>query len=127
MKLRLRKNSIRLRLLQNEIEQLRNGRKVSEKIQFNQSQIFTYTIAVSDTAREISARFAEGEIIVEIPLEQTLDWTNTNRVGLETEQKVDESLTLKITLEKDFVCLDRPLDADNADAFPHPKMNCAEK
>ena len=127
MKLRLRKNSIRLRLLQSEIDQLRNNRKVSEKIHFNQSQTFAYTIVISDESREISARFENGEIFVEIPSEQAFDWTNTNRVGLETEQKIDENLTLKITLEKDFVCLDRPFDADNADAFPHPKMNCAEK
>ena len=31
---------------------------------------------------------------------------------------------LKITVEKDFVCVERPLDEDNKDAFPHPKMNC---
>jgi hypothetical protein len=84
----------------------------------------SYTLTISEEAKEISAGFENGEIIVQIPFEQALDWTETNRVGLENEQKIGENLTLKITLEKDFVCLERPLDADNADAFPHPKMNC---
>ena len=127
MKLRLRENSIRLRLLQSEIEQLRNNRCVSEKIQFANSKSLTYTIVVSDAAEEISAGFEDGEITVEIPLERATEWLETNRVGLENERKVDGNAALEITLEKDFVCLDRPLDADNADAFPHPKLNRGEK
>jgi len=31
---------------------------------------------------------------------------------------------LKIILEKDFSCPERPLDADNADAFQNPKSSC---
>lgn len=122
MKLRLRENSIRLRLLQGEIQQLRENGIVSEKIQFNQSQTFTYTLKISNEIKQISASFENSEVIVVIPFDAARDWTETNLVGLESEQSVDGNLTLKIKLEKDFVCLDRPLDKDNADAFPHLKQ-----
>lgn len=125
MKIRLRENSIRLRLLQREVEQLQKTGIVSEQIRFGQTQILTYTLKISNDAARISACFKDEEITVEIPLAAARNWTGTNLVGLENEQIINESSTLKISIEKDFVCLERPLDADNADAFPHPKMNCA--
>lgn len=124
MKLRLRENSIRLRLLQSEVAKLREGGFVSEKIRFSQSQMLIYTIAISGDAKEISARFEYDEIVVEIPKSAARDWTETNLVGLESEQTIDENARLKILVEKDFACPDRPFDTDNADAFPNPKTNC---
>jgi len=125
MKLRLRENSIRLRLLQSEVEQLRKSGSVSETIRFSQFQVLTYILKISNDAAEISARFESGKITVEVPSNAARNWTETNLVGLENKQTVNKNMTLKITIEKDFVCLERPLDADNADAFPHPKMHCA--
>ena len=124
MKLRLRENSIRLRLLQSEIKQLKENGFVTEKIQFAPSQILTYTINFSTDANEISAHFQVGEILISIPQDIAEQWVNTNQVGLETEQIIDNEKNLKILIEKDFVCVDRPMDKDNLDAFPHPKMNC---
>ncbi len=123
MKLRLRENSIRLRLLRGEIQQLRASGIVCEKIQFNQFQILSYALKVSEEVKEISASFKDQEIIVEIPLAAARNWTESNLVGLESEQKIDGKQTLKILIEKDFVCPDRPFDKDIADAFiPHPKI-----
>ena len=73
---------------------------------------------------EILAEFRESEISIFLPLEIAKNWIETNLVGLQKEQKIDERLSLQIIVEKDFVCLDRPMDADNLDAFPHPKMKC---
>lgn len=125
MKLRLRENSIRLRLLKSEIELLRKSGSVSKKILFSQSQFLSYTLKISNDAAEISACFEEKEITVVVPSATAREWTETNLVGLEREQAIGENSTLKISIEKDFVCLERPLDADNADSFPHPNMNCA--
>jgi hypothetical protein len=124
MKLRLRENSVRLRLLQTEVAKLQENGSVSEQIRFGQSQNLTYTLKASDAAEEISAYFSDGEMIVEVPAHKAQEWATGKEVGLQKEQKVDDALTLKILIEKDFVCLERPADADNADAFPHPKMNC---
>ena len=86
MKLRLRKNSIRLPLLQNEIEQLQSNRKVSEKIQFSPFQSFAYTIAISDAAGEISARFEDGEIIFSSPVAGIKKFTVRRNMNISTAE-----------------------------------------
>ena len=124
MKLRLRENSIRLRLLQTEIAQLRERGSVSEKISFAPGQTFQYSIGISKNGNEIKARFENGGVKIEIPKTLATEWIETERIGLESEQIVDDNLRLKIVLEKDFSCPERPLDPDNANAFPNPKSSC---
>ncbi len=106
MKLRLRENSIRLRLLQSEIKMLHDDGFVSEKIRFATQQTLTYTIRASEIIQEIAAQFENEEITIEVPKLLADEWTQTECVGLEGEQKIDGNLSLKILLEKDFVCLD---------------------
>ena len=124
MKLRLRENSIRLRLLQSEIAKLKETGTVSETIIFSESQKLTYSLNVSDAAKQIAARFENSAIVVEIPRQLSDEWTTTELVGLRNRLKAGDGATLEISIEKDFVCLERPADPDNADAFPHPKTNC---
>lgn len=124
MKLRFRENSIRLRLLQSEVKNLKESGSVSEKITFGNSQNLIYRLQISNQADAISADFESDEIVVRIPSETARDWIDTEKVGLEIEQETGNGKPLKILIEKDFVCVERPADADNADAFPHPKMKC---
>ena len=126
MKLRLRENSIRLRLLQSEVVQLREIGNVSETIVFgiNPAENLTYSLRVSEDADEISAQMTDNQIEVFLPLNAAEIWVDTNEVGLYAEQKTGDLTTLKIIVEKDFVCVERPTDADNRDAFPHPKIKC---
>jgi hypothetical protein len=124
MKLRLRENSIRLRLLQSEITRLHEHGSVSEKISFAPLNALNYSIDISEQAKEITAHFKNGDIKVEIPKALANEWIETEQIGLENEQFIDENLRLKIVLEKDFSCPERPLDPDNADAFPNPSSSC---
>ncbi len=126
MKLRLRENSIRLRLLQSEVIQLCEIGDVSETIVFgiNPTETLTYSLRISAEASEISAHKTDNQIKIFLPLLTAENWADSNEVGLYSEQKIGDLATLKIIIEKDFVCADRPLDADNADAFPHSKMKC---
>ena len=124
MKLRLRENTIRLRLLQSEISKLAEFGEVTETITFGLTQTLSYRIEVSAPHLEISAEFKASEITIFLPLEIAKNWLETNLVGLEKEQNINAEKTLKILVEKDFVCIDRPMDADNLDAFPHPKIKC---
>lgn len=124
MKLRLRKNSIRLRLLQSEITRLHEHGSVSEKIRFAPQNALDYSIDVSEQAKEITAHFKDGDIKIEIPKALANEWIETEQIGLENEQIIDGNLRLKIVLEKDFSCPERPLDPDNSDAFPNPKSSC---
>ncbi len=126
MKLRLRENSIRLRLLQSEVIQLHKTGNVSETIVFgiNPTENLTYSLRTSAEESEISAQIIDNQIEVFLPLLMAEIWTDSNEVGIYGVQKIRDLAVLKIIVEKDFVCVERPLDADNADAFPHPKMKC---
>jgi hypothetical protein len=126
MKLRLRENSIRLRLLQPEVHQLRETGNVSERIIFgiNPTETLTYSLRVSGEAEKIYARMTDNKIEIFLPVKMAENWTDTNEVGLYETQEISDLSELKITVEKDFVCVERPSDKDNKDAFPHPKMKC---
>ena len=126
MKLRLRENSIRLRLLQTEVKQLRETGNVSERIIFgiNPTETLTYSLRVSEDAENIYAQMTDNQIEIFLPLNAAEKWADTSEVGLYATQTIGDLGELKITVEKDFVCVDRPNDKDNKDAFPHPKMKC---
>lgn len=126
MKLRLRENSIRLRLLQTEVRRLSERGEVSETIVFGAgaAETLTYTLRVRAEAEKISAQISCNRVEISLPQNAAKNWAETNEVGLYAEQTIGEAKRLKIFVEKDFVCVERPADADNKDAFPHPKMQC---
>lgn len=121
MKLRLRKNSIRLRLLKSEIAQLKEKGFVSEEIRFDTNQSITYTIQVENNKGKITSCFENDKIIISVPSILAKSWIETEKVGLEQYQIINENLGLRILLEKDFICLTRPMDSDNMDSFPNPE------
>ena len=121
MKLRLKENSIRFRLLRSEVTTLAEKGAVYETIQFGPTDddIFTYSIVASDEVTEISAHFLHNRMLVKVPESVAREWALHEQVGLEASQVVGEDgALLTILIEKDFVCIGRPDDPDNADAFP---------
>lgn len=126
MKLRLRENSIRLRLLQTEVSQLREMGNVSERIifGFDPTDTLTYSLRVSGETEKIYAQMIDNQIEIFLPLKMAENWIYTEEVGLYETQVISDLGELNIIVEKDFVCVDRPFDEDNKDAFPHPKMKC---
>ncbi len=126
MKLRLRENSIRLRLLQTEVRRLRETGSVAEQITFgiNPGENLIYALVVSADASDITAQISNGRIEITLPVQTAENWAETNLTGLYGEQKISDTVRLKIIVEKDFVCGERPGDADNNDACPHPKTIC---
>ncbi len=125
MKLRIRGNTLRLRLLQTEVATLREKGRISESIAFGPSDDdrLTYTLAISETAKEPHAAFEKNEIVVSLPSAEANTWVSTEQVGISANTSSAGS-TLDLLIEKDFVCLTRTDDPDNADAYPNPEMEC---
>ncbi len=126
MKIRIRGNSIRLRLLQSEVKQLGEMGKVSEQIRFGltDNEILIYTLQTSPETNEITAGFCRNEICVTLPEALAKNWIETDEeISLESEKDLEND-RLKILVEKDFVCLTRKDDPDNLDAFPNPDLEC---
>jgi hypothetical protein len=123
MKLRIKGNSIRLRLLKSEVEKFAEQGYISDEVRFGDGTL-KYSVRMSDSADVIKGIFAENEIVVVIPEKAARDWAGTESVGFEAEQPIAANESLTIVIEKDFVCMDRLDDPDRADAYPNPNIEC---
>lgn len=127
MKLRIKGNSIRFRLLRSEVERLAANGTITEEVRFGTGtdQSLKYSIISSDGVDDVTAQFADNQILVLLPESVTLEWTSGDGVGIETSMNVGSGDELSILIEKDFECIGRPDDPDRADAFPNPSVECA--
>ncbi|MDB5354732.1 MAG: hypothetical protein JWN24_1185 [Phycisphaerales bacterium] len=127
MKLRIRGNSIRLRLGQSEVRRLLVGGSVEESTAFGPSeqQRFGYSLCVSLDLPDVSASFADGRIIVRVPMTMVREWATTDQVSIDAIQPAGDDGQLRILIEKDFECIDAPRDESQEDAFPHPLLTGA--
>lgn len=124
MKLRIRGDSVRLRLTQGEVRTLAERGSVVETTSFGGSQL-AYAIVLGDVrndqtlAASLVATAQESRIEVRVETNAGRTWAASDAVGLES---VDGRL--RIVVEKDYACLkDRPHE-DDADAFPNPNTTC---
>lgn len=113
MKLRIRGNSLRLRLSQSEVSQLLSEGRVEDAISFGPSKL-AYVLTTSDVDH-VRATYESNRIVVTLPKDRAQEWTSTDEVGIESKGE------LAILVEKDWSCL-KPRDGeDDSDAFPHPE------
>ena len=122
MKLRMKNNSIRLRLTQSEVARFAETGRVTETIEFGLEpfQRFAYALRSDSETEEIQAVIESNRITVLIPKAQADEWTNTARIGMAGEQNIGAEKTLRLLVEKDFACLEPRPGEDERDAFPHP-------
>ena len=129
MKLRIRDNSIRLRLGKSEVAQLARDGSVHASIRFSdvpKTQL-RYSLVTSLAATEISAHLGDGEIKVTVPEGLAREWANSEQTGLKHEQRIDREESLAILVEKDFHSLQPRADEDQSDSFANPfegKKHC---
>jgi len=117
MKLRIQGNSLRMRLTQKEVAQVRNHGFVESHIEFAPGRSLAYLIEGSPKAEAMSATFDGHAIRVTIPMLEMTDWAESDQVGIEARSQTG----VQLLLEKDFKCLHRSADQE-PDAYPHPLM-----
>ena len=127
MKLRIKGNSIRLRLGQSEVRRLLSEGIVSESTTFNLflGQRLEYVLCTATNLLAMTASFRDGRIIVRMPASVMRNWASTEQVGVETTQVGSDGCVLKILVEKDFECIDAPQNESQEDAFPNPQIGAA--
>lgn len=123
MKLRIKDNSIRFRLLRTEVQTLAEEGRIESHTQLSASNPagrLSYSIEHGIHCKAIAAEQDGLSIRVTAPTEDIVVWARDNSaVGLYAEQLVYGGEMLQITIEKDFACIDRS-DADNVDTFENP-------
>ena len=110
MKLRIKGNTIRLRLTQSEVAAVVRGDAVVETTSLPR----TFSYALETAGEEIGASFANGRMTVNVPHAVAVRWGNTEEVSLRGREG-----GVEILVEKDFACL-VPREGENPDAFPNP-------
>ena len=122
MKLRIRGNSLRLRLGQAEVARVGEGGRVEETVAFGAAPEarLVYAVEASATTSTIAATYAANVVTVALPLALARSWAAGDAVGLEAQQAIGGGGVLSILVEKDFACLKPRTGEDDTDAFPHP-------
>jgi len=118
MKLRIKGNSIRLRLLRSEVERFAADGRISDEIHFGDRGL-RYALVASAYTQTTHARMEDDEIAVVIPRDEATKWASSEDVAIEANQPIGNGEELSILIEKDFVCVGRPDDPDREDAFPN--------
>lgn len=121
MKLRIRDNSVRLRLMRGEVDELREKGVVEASTGFPGNRSFRYSVESSPASVTPAAFFSDNRIILRLPETTVLAWSTSEQVSIEGEQVLDDGGILKILVEKDFVCLTGRDDEDESDMYPHPE------
>jgi hypothetical protein len=122
MKLRIKGNSIRLRLGRSEVRRLATDGMLEESTAFGPSkeQCLVYALCVSDDEPDICATFGDRRIVIQVPAKVAHQWVTTEQVGIQATQQTGDGGELQILIEKDFECIEAPSDESQEDAFPHP-------
>src|SRR5258706_6103110 len=105
MKLRIRGNSLRLRLAQTEVARLVRAGRVEDRTQLGQDPGLSLEVRLqlSEFRLVPGVEFDGGRITVSLPEAQAKSWARENEVGIYGE----EPWGLKIIIEKDFQCLNQ--------------------
>ena len=121
MKIRIKGNTLRLRLTQTEVEKVSAGEIVEEKVPFGKGQpTFRYTINVDNKTDKISATYLNHIINIGLPQKQAEQWASTDQISLEENIHWEDGTTLQVLVEKDFQCLHKRPAEDEGDNFPNP-------
>jgi hypothetical protein len=125
MKLRIKGDSVRLRLTQGEVAALAKDGLVEDQVRFAPGHSLAYRIAADGEVSQLVASFDGAAIEVRIPRRAAREWCTSDTVTLAGTQ-LNPGGGLRIVVEKDFACLKPREDEDESDHFPHPMQNAAE-
>lgn len=112
MKIRIKENTIRLRLSKTDVSIFTQHGYIEKTTMFG-NNIFIYALEQCK-ADQLTATFNNSKITLHMPVAMTTEWQATERIGFEG---YDGNLFMLI--EKDFQCLDNVAE-DQSDNYPNP-------
>jgi len=122
MKLRIKGDSLRLRVSPSEVQRLMFSGRIEETIHFAPGVHLTYALNHSAVTPCITVSYTPNELAVTVPTGVAQVWAHGNDVGI-CGSVPNGSGFLEIAIEKDFACLD-PSQAVHHDTYPNPKTAC---
>jgi len=121
MKLRIKGDSLRIRVSRSEVAKLLGGDCLEETVHFTPEACakFTYALQQAPSLSRPAVQYAENRVAILIPADQANAWGTTDQVGIAEDISLGNLGLLALLIEKDFACLDRN-EKDNEDTFPNP-------
>jgi len=104
VKLRIHGNSLRLRLEDSEVAQLRNTGLCSHTLQFGDGARLTYRLETSSLVTAMDAEYRQDCIRIVIPLDLAHEWAESDQPSLSLHRTAGGPSLL---IEKDLQCLHR--------------------
>ncbi len=126
MKLRIKGDSLRLRLAQGEMRTLAEQGEVEDRVSFPGGAALRYRLRTETNTDLISVSYESNLIDILIPRAQAERWCGTDLVTLSASQAT-ASGELRVVLEKDWACLAPREGEDESDNFPHPEAGQGAK
>lgn len=121
MKLRIRGNSIRLRLTKGEIALLGDTGRVAASTDFGAEwPVFKYELRTDEETEGVRALFDRNTIRILLSVSAATAWIKSETVGIESTQQTSANSFLRLLIEKDFKCLSPRDGEDESDTFENP-------
>jgi hypothetical protein len=121
MKLRIRGDSIRLRLTRSEVADLVAHGAVAELTRLPVGAGFGYQLRSDPLASAVTATFEAGVLGVAVPKALAEAWAASAEVAMHGELPVAGGM-LTILVEKDFPCMTVRPGEDDSDAFARDRL-----
>lgn len=123
MKLRIRGDSIRLRLTKTDLATLVKRGTIAESMRMAPNAVFEYRLTADGELKDARVALSAGTLEVRLPRDQIGRWADSNEVGIETRQANGSDGGLLVLVEKDFPCLTARPHEDDSDAFSRPNTD----
>lgn len=123
MKLRIKGNSLRLRITRSEVDSLVNDGRIEETTWLGRDDgsRISYVLEHEAGAKAVDLRFNPPVLAVVVPTFQVREWATSDEVGIYKRLDLGVRGAVDLVIEKDFACL-HGTDEENEDAFPNPNM-----
>jgi hypothetical protein len=123
MKIRIKGNSIRVRLSRSEVDKLATEGIIEEFTEFN-DRTFGYKLKSAAGIETLSADFNGNDIIMQVSDQICKVWAGNEVVGYSETMTLKNGNSLSLLLEKDFKCIDAAVTEDQSDNFENPLLTC---
>jgi hypothetical protein len=118
MKLRIRGDSVRLRLRQAEVRELLATGFIEESTTFSPEATLRYRLETGGGL--LRAVFESNRLCVTVPHAAAKRWASSEQVGISDDQPAGQERMLRILIEKDFACKEGNSLEPQEDAFENP-------
>lgn len=125
MKLRIKGNTLRLRVSRSEVARLQQGDRVDDAIQFTAApeSRLSYRLQAARQSKPVVIEWKPQSVTVLLSEERMKLWALETEVGVYETIDLGSAGSLAVAIEKDFACLDGS-DEENVDSFVNPRTAC---